>query len=45
MRKPIIASISGETKNLINNANCGLVSEAEDYEGLAKKYKRFHKID
>ena len=28
--KPIIASISGETK-IINEANCGFASEAENY--------------
>ena len=49
--KPIIASISGEAYNLINNANCGLVSEAEDYEGLANNILKFinfpnkHKIE
>ncbi len=33
--KPIIGSINGETKYTIEDANCGLCSEAEDVDGLA----------
>ena len=39
--KPIIGSISGETKNIILNANCGLVSDAEDHLELANNIKKF----
>lgn len=33
--KPIIGSINGETKRVIEQAGCGLCCEAEDYKGLA----------
>ena len=39
--KPIIASISGEANDVIKKANCGLVSQAEDSEELAKNIKIF----
>ncbi len=39
--KPIIASISGEAHNLIIDAKCGFVSEAEDHEELANNIKKF----
>ena len=39
--KPIIASISGETKKIINEANCGFVSEAENYSSLADNVIKF----
>ncbi len=40
--KPIIASISGETSDIIKQANCGLVSEAEDSKNLAENIKKFY---
>ena len=39
--KPIIASISGETSKIINEANCGFVSEAENYNSLANNVIKF----
>ncbi|AEF17826.1 glycosyl transferase group 1 [Thermoanaerobacterium xylanolyticum LX-11] len=33
--KPIIGSINGETKRVIEQAGCGLCCKAEDYKGLA----------
>jgi len=40
--KPIIGAINGETNNLINEAKCGLVCDAEDEESLAKLMIEFH---
>ncbi len=39
--KPIIASISGETNKIINEANCGFVSEAENFSSLADNVIKF----
>jgi len=39
--KPIIASISGEANKIINEANCGFVSEAENYNNLANNIIKF----
>lgn len=33
--KPVIGSIDGETKRVINESQCGLCCEAEDYKALA----------
>ena len=44
MQKPIIASISGETKKIINDAKCGYAGEAEDVESLIKNIKDFIKL-
>jgi glycosyltransferase involved in cell wall biosynthesis len=33
--KPIIGAINGETSYVINEANCGLCCDAENYKGLA----------
>lgn len=33
---PIIASVCGETKRIIEEANCGFVSDIGDYKGLVK---------
>ena len=42
--KPIIGSISGEAFDIINDSKCGLVSEAEDYVGLANNIKKFKSL-
>jgi len=34
--KPILAMIDGECEKIINEANCGYVSNAEDYKSLSK---------
>lgn len=34
--KPILGAISGEGKTVIEESNCGLVCEAEDYKNLSK---------
>lgn len=42
--KPILGSYSG-FPTMINEANCGWLVEAEDYDGLAKKIIEISKID
>ena len=42
--KPIIASISGETNKIINEANCGFASEAENYYSLADNIIKFEQL-
>ena len=42
--KPIIASISGETNKIINEANCGFASEAENYYSLADNVIKFEQL-
>lgn len=39
--KPIIGAIDGETKTVIEEANCGLCAPSEDYKELAEIIKRF----
>jgi glycosyltransferase involved in cell wall biosynthesis len=39
--KPIIGSIDGETKRVIEDANCGFCCQAEDYKGLAEIILKF----
>ncbi len=39
--KPIIASIDGESSNIIKNSNCGFSSKSENYELLAEN---IHKV-
>ncbi|MGG1397353.1 glycosyltransferase family 4 protein [Bacillus salipaludis] len=39
--KPIIASINGETRKVIEESNCGLCCPAEDYISLAKIVRKF----
>ena len=39
--KPIIASIDGETKEIIKKIKCGLVSDAGDVEGLCNNIVDF----
>lgn len=39
--KPIIASIDGETSQVIEESNCGLVCPAEDWKGLANIILKF----
>lgn len=43
--KPIIASIDGETQEILKEAKCGLYTNSEDYEGLAKLFVEFKKVD
>ena len=43
--KPIIASIVGEAKLVIEEAECGMICEAEDYEELAKLFVEFKHMD
>ena len=43
--KPIIASIDGEAKLVIEEAECGMICEAEDYEELAKLFVEFKHMD
>ena len=42
--KPIIASISGETSKIINQADCGFASEAENYNALAENVIKFTRL-
>lgn len=42
---PIIASASGETKRIINEAGCGLCSDIGDAEGLAVAIKKIMRRD
>ena len=42
--KPIIASISGETEQIIKKSKCGFVSKAEDSNSLAKNVLKFCKM-
>ncbi|MGQ7872650.1 glycosyltransferase family 4 protein [Bacillus sp. 1A] len=41
--KPIIGAINGETQIVINEANCGLCSSAENYIELANNIRNFAK--
>lgn len=41
--KPIIGAINGETQVVINEANCGFCSPAEDYIKLAENIREFSK--
>ena len=43
--KPIIASISGEAKKIINKAKCGFVSNAENHKLLKKNIIKFAKLN
>lgn len=43
--KPIIASIDGETARVVNDAKCGLVSQAEDVKALAKNFDLFANME
>lgn len=42
--KPLLGSISGEGKALIEECECGLVCEAEDYIGLADCAQKFNNM-
>ena len=44
-QKPIIASADGETKNIIEEAGCGLCTEAENGEFLAESLKQFVELN
>ena len=39
--KPIIGSISGDTKTIVEEAKCGFVSPEQDVEQLAKNIYKF----
>ena len=43
--KPIIASIDGEGAKIVNDANCGVTSSAEDSLALSKKIKELMAMD
>ena len=43
--KPIIASISGESKKIIIKAKCGFVSNAENHKLLKKNIIKFTKLN
>lgn len=43
--KPILGSISGEGKYLIEESKCGLVCEAEDYIALAKLAQEMYEMN
>ena len=43
--KPIIASIDGEGAKIVNDANCGVTSPAEDSLALSKKIKELMALD
>jgi glycosyltransferase involved in cell wall biosynthesis len=43
--KPIIGAIRGETRRVIEQADCGLCCDAEDYEALAALFMRFAELD
>ena len=42
--KPIIAALDGEGKNLIERANCGLTSNADDKEQLAAVVLKMYQL-
>lgn len=44
-KKPIIGSINGETRRIIEQADCGLCCNAEDYKGLAGLILKFCNSD
>ena len=43
--KPIIGSINGETKIIVEKAECGFICEAEDYKSLSKLIQKFCRSD
>ena len=43
--KPVIGCISGEGKELIEEANCGFTCEAEDYKGLSEIALKIDKMN
>lgn len=43
--KPIIGAISGETNNIIVEAQCGFCGKAEDEKELAKNVERYIKYE
>lgn len=43
--KPILAAISGEGKRVIEESKCGLVTEAEDFEGLYKNVIKLYNMN
>lgn len=43
--KPLIGAIDGETKGIVEDANCGLIAGAEDTNGLEKIVRQFVKMD
>ncbi|MGL4762356.1 MAG: glycosyltransferase family 4 protein [Sarcina sp.] len=44
-KKPILSSVSGEGKRVVEEANCGLTSEAEDYIGLSENAIRLYEMN
>ena len=43
--KPILAAISGEGKKVIEESKCGLVAEAEDFQGLYKNVIKLYNMN
>lgn len=43
--KPIIGAIYGEARNVIQESNCGLCCDSEDYKGLATIILQFYNSD
>jgi glycosyltransferase involved in cell wall biosynthesis len=43
--KPILAMINGEGANIINEAECGFVCNAGDYESLAINFSKFAELN
>lgn len=43
--KPIIGAINGEARRVIDDANCGLSCDAEDYKSLAELILKFRNND
>ena len=44
LKKPILASIGGESRDIIIKANCGLVSSPNNHKSLAKNLIIFAKM-
>lgn len=42
--KPILAATGGEGNNIINDSNCGLACEAEDYKGLYENAMKLYNL-
>ena len=44
-KKPILGMINGETKNIIQSANCGYCCSAGDYKSLSKNIYKLKKVE
>ena len=43
--KPLLGAISGEGKGIIEESNCGLACEAEDYNKLAQLAQQMYEMN